>query len=181
MRILSSDGSIDDRRQGRHRVRPVPRHLLAHVVDHCKPGQQSLTAVIFDTWATCHQYKKRKIEKAFCRKTEFKAEMIGGSVLAHGPRSAEDKLADCLLSPPNTTWLEKLVLFLGGKFFNSRSHDWPFPPPKFQTEKNKRGDIFIFSSFPIHASVCFGRILLNCVLSGIFTFEPRSAPFGYFV
>ena len=164
--------------------------ILAHVVDHCKPAKQTLTSnrfykrrinIIFDTWSTWHQYQKRRIKKAFCRKTELEAKMIGGSVLAHGPRSAEDKLADCLLSPPNTTWLEKLVLFLGGKFFNSRSHDWPFPPPKFQTEKNKRGDIFIFSSFPIHASVCFGRILLNCVLSGIFTFEPRSAPFGYFV
>ena len=107
MRILSSDGSIEDRRQRWHCVRSVPRHLLAHVVDHCKPAKQTLTSnrfykrrinIIFDTWSTSHQYQKRGIKKAFCRKTELEAKMIGGSVLAHGPRSAEDKLADCLLS-----------------------------------------------------------------------------------
>ena len=129
--------------------------ILAHVVDHCKPAKQTLTSnrfykrrinIIFDTWSTWHQYQKRRIKKAFCRKTELEAKMIGGSVLAHGPRSAEDKLADCLLSPPNTTWLEKLVLFLGGKFFNSRSHDWPFPPQNFRQKRTSEGT---FSFFPL--------------------------------
>ena len=44
--------------------------ILAHVVDHCKPAQQTLTSnrffkrridVIFDTWSTWHQYQKRRI------------------------------------------------------------------------------------------------------------------------
>ena len=81
MRILSSHSSIDDSRQGWHRVSSVPCNFLAQVVDHCKPANSAFLTLVLSNlvfiregviFAPCMpSILRRKIEKARCRK--FKA------------------------------------------------------------------------------------------------------------
>ena len=113
MRILSGDGSIDNGRQGWHCVGSVPCHLLAHVVDHCKPANIAfLTAdVVRSSIYKRRRYHlcpllgmpsilKRKIEKAFCRKikAKMKRELESGKNFSPWSNRLKMNVADCLLS-----------------------------------------------------------------------------------